>query len=53
MIVVRDGRWGKWRDIGQSVQKCIYRMIKSKKLMYSMMTIVNSTVLNTQNLLTE
>ena len=38
------GKWKKWGDVGKRVKTLSDRMNKSGDLMYSMITIVNSTV---------
>lgn len=48
MMVVRDWGLGKWGNIGQKVQSCNYAVsIRFRDLIYSMVTIVNNTVLYT------
>ena len=37
--------WGKWGDVGQRVQICSYKRNNSGSLMYSLMSIVNNTLL--------
>lgn len=49
MIVRKVGEMEQYWSKGTKLQSC--RMNKSKDFMYSMMTIVNSSVLNTRNLL--
>ena len=42
---------GKWRDVCQRVQTQLHTKIKSRTLVYSLVTIVNDIVLNTGNML--
>ena len=44
---------GKWRDVCQTVQTQLYTKIKSRTPVYSLVTIVNDTVVNTGNMLSK
>ena len=41
---------GEWRDVCQTVQTQLYTKIKSRTPVYSLVTIVNDTVVNTGNM---
>lgn len=53
MMVTRSWEVGETQRWSKGTKQQLYKMNKSRDLMYNMMTIVNNIVLNTGNMLRE